>query len=65
MGTLPYRVGALVSASLPEPLTTVSDNSDMYVYFSMSENQLLNLILALRFQRGSVEADARNRSDVE
>lgn len=44
VGTLPYRVGALVSASLPQPLTTVSDNSDMYVYFSMTENQLLGLI---------------------
>lgn len=43
VGTLPYREGALVSASLPQPLTTVSDNSDMYVYFSMTENQLLNL----------------------
>ena len=31
IGTLPYRVGALVSAGLPQPLTTVSDNSDMYV----------------------------------
>ena len=44
VGTLPYRVGALVSSSIPEPLTTVSDNSDMYVYFSMTENQLLGLI---------------------
>ena len=35
VGTLPYRVGALVSASIPQPLTTVSDNSEMYVYFSM------------------------------
>ena len=43
VGTLPYRVGALVSASLPKPLTTVSDNSDMYVYFSMTENQLLDM----------------------
>ena len=43
VGTLPYRVGALVSASLPKPLTTVSDNSDMYVYFSMTENQMLEL----------------------
>ena len=43
VGTLPYRVGALVSASLPQPLTTVSDNSDMYVYFSMTENQLLDM----------------------
>lgn len=44
VGTLPYRVGTLVSANLPQPLTTVSDNADMYVYFSMTENQLLNLI---------------------
>lgn len=43
VGTLPYRVGTLVSASLPKPLTTVSDNSNMYVYFSMAENQLLDL----------------------
>lgn len=43
VGTLPYRVGALVSANLPQPLTTVSDNSNMYVYFSMTENQLLAL----------------------
>ncbi|WP_300727518.1 efflux RND transporter periplasmic adaptor subunit [uncultured Rikenella sp.] len=44
VGTLPYRVGTLVSANMPQPLTTVSDNSDMYVYFSMTENQLLDLI---------------------
>ncbi|MGL4520203.1 MAG: efflux RND transporter periplasmic adaptor subunit [Phocaeicola sp.] len=52
VGTLPYRVGTLVTASLPRPLTTVSDNSEMYVYFSMSENQLL----ALTRQFGSKEA---------
>lgn len=43
VGTLPYRVGALVSANMAKPLTTVSDNSNMYVYFSMTENQLLDL----------------------
>lgn len=43
VGNLPYRVGALVSAGSPRPLTTISDNSDMYVYFSMTENQLLSL----------------------
>ena len=43
VGALPYRAGALVSANMPYPLTTVSDNSDMYVYFSMTENQLLDL----------------------
>lgn len=44
VGILPYRVGALVSPSIPQPLTTVSDNSEMYVYFSMTENQLRALI---------------------
>ena len=44
VGTLPYRVGALVSPNIPQPLTTVSDNSTMYVYFSMTENQLLSLV---------------------
>ena len=43
VGALPYRVGALVSSAIPQPLTTVSDNSTMYVYFSMTENQLLSL----------------------
>lgn len=43
VGTLPYRVGTLVSSGMPKPLTTVSDNSDMYVYFSMTENQMLEL----------------------
>lgn len=44
VGTIPYRMGALVSSSLAQPLTTVSDNSEMYVYFSMSEQQLQTLI---------------------
>ena len=43
VGMLPYRVGTLVSPSMTEPLTTVSDNSSMYVYFSMTENQFLSL----------------------
>lgn len=43
VGTLPYKEGALVSASMSEPLTTVSDNSQMYVYFSMNENKLLDM----------------------
>ncbi len=44
VGALPYRVGALVSSAMAQPLTTVSDNSTMYVYFSMTENQLLSLV---------------------
>ena len=44
VGTIPFRVGALVSPSMTTPLTTVSDISKMYVYFSMTEKQLLELI---------------------
>ena len=61
VGTLPYRVGALVSASIPQPLTTVSDNSEMYVYFSMTENQLLNLTR----QYGSIANTLKNMPDVQ
>lgn len=43
VGTLPFREGALVSPSTPTALTTVSDNSTMYVYFSITENELLAL----------------------
>lgn len=61
VGTLPYRVGALVSASIPQPLTTVSDNSTMYVYFSMTEKQLLELTR----RYGSIDATLRSMPDVE
>ena len=43
VGALPYRVGALVSASSQQPLTTVSNNSTMQVYFSMTEKDLLDM----------------------
>lgn len=60
-GTIPYRVGALVSASIPQPLTTVSDNSEMYVYFSMTENQLL----ALTRQYGSIAETLKSMPGVQ
>ena len=43
IGDLPYRVGALVSASSQQPLTTVSNISTMQVYFSMTEKDLLDM----------------------
>lgn len=61
VGTLPYRVGALVSPSIRVPLTTVSDNSEVYVYFSMSENQLLGMTR----QFGSIAATLKNMPDVQ
>ncbi len=42
-GMTSFRIGALVSSAMTEPLITVSDNSSMYAYFSMSEKQVLSL----------------------
>ncbi len=43
IGEIPYRVGSLVSASIAQPLTTVSNLDKMYAYFSMTEKQFLQL----------------------
>lgn len=43
VGDLPYKVGALVSSTNAEPLTTVSDINSMQVYFSMTEKDLLDM----------------------
>lgn len=43
VGDLPYRVGALVSSSSTQPLTTISNISTMQVYFSMTEKDLLDM----------------------
>lgn len=56
IGTLPYRVGALVSAGMSQALTTVSDNSEMYVYFSMTENQLLELVRQYGSKNQAIQA---------
>ena len=44
VGSIPFRVGSLVSGSSATPLTTVSEFSEMYAYFSLTEKELLNLI---------------------
>lgn len=44
IGTLPFKIGSLVSSSSPEPLTVVSDISNVHVYFSISEKQYLAMI---------------------
>ena len=43
VGSLPYKVGAMVSASSNPALTTISDTRSMEVYFSMTEKDLLEM----------------------
>ena len=43
VGSLPFKVGALVSASSAEPLTTVTDINTIEVYFSVTEKDMLTM----------------------
>jgi len=43
IASLPYKVGAMVSANSTPALTTVSNISSMEVYFSMTEKDMLEL----------------------
>jgi len=58
---IPYRVGALVSSTISEPLVSVSDDQEVYAYFSMSENQILDLLQ----QYGSLQKAMSQMPDVE
>ena len=53
VGTLPYKVGALVSTG--NVLTTVSNNSSMEVYFSVTEKDALEMSKAAGGQKGAIE----------
>lgn len=44
VGAINYRVGSLVSPSDPNPLTIVSDDSEMFAYFSMNEKDYFNFL---------------------
>lgn len=58
---IPYRVGALVSSSITQPLVTVSDDSRVYAYFSMAENQMLDMVQ----QYGSLNNAIKQMPEVE
>lgn len=44
IGAIPNREGSLASPSSAEPLTTVSDNSQVYAYFSLTEKDILQMV---------------------
>jgi membrane fusion protein (multidrug efflux system) len=43
IGTIPYKVGALVNSTNTTPLTTLSNIGNIYAYYSMNEKQLLQI----------------------
>ena len=44
IGMIPYKTGALVGSNSSEALTTLSDISEVFAYFSWNEKQLLDLL---------------------
>ncbi len=60
-GMIPYRVGALVSSSIAQPLVTVSDDRNAHAYFSVSENQILSYLR----RYGSQERFLKEMPDVD
>lgn len=44
IGKINFRNGSLVGPADPTPLTTVSDTSELYVYFSMNEKEYLTFL---------------------
>ena len=59
-GMIPYHVGALVSSNISEPLISVCDDSEMWVYFSLSEREVTDLAM----QYGSLEKFIQGMPDV-
>lgn len=43
VGSIPNREGSLASPSSAQPLTTISDNSQVYAYFSLTEKDILDI----------------------
>lgn len=42
VGSLPFKAGSLVSGTSAQPLTTISNTTKVYAYFSLNEKQLLD-----------------------
>lgn len=45
IGTIPYRLGSYVNSQTAEPLTRISDISEIYAYFSVNEKQQLDIMM--------------------
>jgi len=62
IGSLPYKEGALASATSEMPLTTVSDTKVMRAYFGMNEKQMINF--SREFKGASLQEKLKNTPNV-
>lgn len=56
VGSIPGREGTLAGPSMATPLTTISDNSEVYAYFSLTEKDILGLTQGDRSLNAAVSA---------
>ncbi|SHL07078.1 efflux RND transporter periplasmic adaptor subunit [Chryseobacterium polytrichastri] len=48
IGLIPFKIGALVSSTATDPLTTLSNTTNVFAYFSLSEKQLLAFLANMK-----------------
>jgi membrane fusion protein (multidrug efflux system) len=58
IGSIPFKTGSLVSGNSTSPLTTVSNISKIYAYFSLNEKQLLSF--SRNYKGATIEAKIKN-----
>lgn len=58
IGSIPFKTGSLVSSSSANPLTTVSNISKIYAYFSLNEKQLLEF--SRQYKGNTLEVKLKN-----
>src|SRR5690606_8178797 len=59
IGGIPFKEGALVSNTMGQPLTVVSDISSIRAYFSMNEKELLEMKARMSLSEGDGERAAQ------
>jgi len=63
IGRIPYKKGSLISRADPSPLTLLSDISEIYAYFSLSELDFIGF--QKKYQGASIEEKLKNMPQVE
>lgn len=58
VGSIPYRIGSLVSSTTTQPLTTVANTTNVYAYFSLNEKQMLGF--SRMFKGNTFDAKLKN-----
>lgn len=63
IGRIPYKQGSLVSQTITQPLTIVSDVQEIYAYFSLSEPDFI--AFKNKYAGNTLEEKVKNVPDVE